>query len=53
MRLWLPELRALVAKVATPPLNVLVPKVVAPSLKVTVPLAALGETVAVQVTLDP
>ena len=48
-----PTVRLLVPNVAVPPLSVPVPSVATPSLKVTVPVAALGETVAVNVTLFP
>jgi hypothetical protein len=51
--LWLPTVRADVAKVAVPALRLAVPRVVAPSLNVTVPPALLGVTVAVKVTLCP
>ena len=43
----------MVESVATPALNVPVPSAVAPDMKVTVPVAAVGETVAVSVTLAP
>jgi hypothetical protein len=39
--------------VATPPESEAVPRVVLPSRNVTVPLAAVGEVVAVSVTLAP
>ena len=42
-----------IANVAFPPLIVPVPSVVLPSLKVTVPVAAVGESVAVNVTELP
>ena len=38
---------------ATPPLNATVANVVVPVLKVTLPVAALGDTVAVSVTVPP
>ena len=47
---WLAAVRVEIESVAVPAPSVPVPSVAAPSLKVTVPVAALGVTVAVNLT---
>ncbi|WP_341922303.1 hypothetical protein [Polaromonas sp. YR568] len=51
LRLWLPALKLLVLKVATPALNGALPNTVTPSLKVTLPPGLAPVTLAVSVTL--
>jgi hypothetical protein len=49
-KLWLPDARVEVVKVAIPPLRAIVPRAVEPSWNVTLPVAEAGLTVAVSVT---
>jgi hypothetical protein len=50
---WLPTVRLLVEMTAWPPATGCTPRDVTPSNNSTLPVAALGEIVAVNVTLDP